>query len=194
MTQRTTTSHSPRISRRITSTSRTHAARRQLALACLVLASLAGLPVVSPAGEPEDFANFYSWYRGQWQIEKEQDGQKETIKGRCDGTPVGSNVWISDAQTSLWGYDPKTRLWTGVGQLKDGARFVRVITRPPATAMKAGVKLTFKGTIWHADGKVIYETIQFTCLDDNTSQSVITAIDQDGKPLPKIVTRAKRIK
>ena len=189
MTEQTITARYTRISRRST-----RGPHLSLVLTGLVLASIAGLPALTLAGEPEDFAKFYSWYRGQWQIEKEQDGQKETIKGRCDGTPVGSNVWISDAQTSLWGYDPKTRLWTGVGQLKDGARFVRVITRPPAPTMKAGVKFTFKGTIWHADGKVTYETIEFTCLSDNTSQSVITTIDQDGKPGPKIVTRAKRIK
>ncbi|MEE3370817.1 MAG: hypothetical protein VX346_15875 [Planctomycetota bacterium] len=194
MTQQTTTSHSPRISRCIISTSRVRAVPRHVALTCLAVASLAALPTLSLGGEPEDFANFYSWYRGKWQIVKEQEGKKETIKGRCDGTPVGSNVWISDAQTSLWGYDPRTKLWTGVGQLKDGARFVRVITRPPAATMKAGVKFTFKGTIWHADGKVTYETVEFTCVDDNTSQSVITAIDQDGKPLPRIVTRATRIK
>tara|TARA_B100000686_G_C16649419_1_gene894683 strand:- start:383 stop:550 length:168 start_codon:yes stop_codon:yes gene_type:complete len=53
-----------------------------------VLASIASPPAASLAGKPEDFARFYSWYCGQWQIEKEQDGQKETLKGQGVGTPV----------------------------------------------------------------------------------------------------------
>ena len=65
---------------------------------------------------------------------------------------------------------------------------------PPDAAFKAGMTFAFTGTIWHADGKIHYVTRKFTCVDANTSRSVTTGIDQDGKAIPKVVATAKRIK
>ena len=160
----------------------------------LAMAALCGSPVTLQAGEPEEFFKFYSWYQGKWQVEKEESGTKQTFTGKCEGSSGGCNIWVDKSETSIWGYDPKTKQWTGVGQLDNGSRYLRVITRPPAPAITAGVKFTFKCTTWNADGTVHYETIKFTCIDANTSRSVITRIDQDGKQLPTITTVAKRIK
>ncbi|MFP6633238.1 MAG: hypothetical protein VCD16_11435 [Planctomycetota bacterium] len=146
------------------------------------------------AGEAEDFFKFYSWYQGKWQIEKETDGKKETFKGECYGSAGGCNIFVGKGETSVWGYDPKTRQWTGVGQLDTGSRFVMTISRPPGEKFEPGMTFTFKGTIWHADGKVNYVTSEFTCVDANTSRSVATGIDQDGKAIPKVIRTFKRIK
>ncbi|MCH2368000.1 MAG: hypothetical protein MK554_12415, partial [Planctomycetes bacterium] len=58
----------------------------------------------------------------------------------------------------------------------------------------AAAAFTFTGTIWHADGKIHYVTSKFTCVDANTSRSVATGIDQDGKAIPKVIKTFKRIK
>jgi len=144
--------------------------------------------------EAEDYYKFYSYYHGKWQIEQEVDGKKESLKLHCYGSAGGSNIAVGKGETSVWGYDPKTRQWTGVGQLDNGSRFVMAISRPPAAAFRAGLTFAFTGTIWHADGKIHYVTRKFTCVDANTSRSVTTGIDQDGKAIPKVVSTAKRIK
>ena len=144
--------------------------------------------------EAEDYYKFYSYYHGKWQIEQEVDGKKESLKLHCYGSAGGSNIAVGKGETSVWGYDPKTRQWTGVGQLDNGSRFVMAISRPPAAAFRAGMTFAFTGTIWHADGKIHYVTRKFTCVDANTSRSVTTGIDQDGKAIPKVVSTAKRIK
>jgi hypothetical protein len=144
--------------------------------------------------EAEDYYKFYSYYQGKWQIEQEVDGEKESLKLHCYGSAGGSNIAVGKGETSVWGYDPKTRQWTGVGQLDNGSRFVMAISRPPAAAFRAGLTFAFTGTIWHADGKIHYVTRKFTCVDANTSRSVTTGIDQDGKAIPKVVATAKRIK
>ena len=86
--------------------------------------------------EAEDFYKFYSYYQGKWQVEKEVDGKKESSKLHCYGSAGGCNIVVGKGATSVWGYDPKTRQWTGVGQLSDGSRFVSAISRPPAAAFK----------------------------------------------------------
>ena len=144
--------------------------------------------------EAEDFYKFYSYYQGKWQVEKEVDEKKESSKLHCYGSAGGCNIVVGKGETSVWGYDPKTRQWTGVGQLDNGSRFVMAISRPPAAAFKAGMTFPFTGTIWHADGKIHYVTRKFTCVDANTWRAVDTGIDQDGKAIPKVVATAKRIK
>ena len=148
--------------------------------------------------EAEDFYKFYSYYQGKWQVEQEVDGKKESVKLHCSGNAGGCNTIVGKGETSewsaIWGYDPKTRQWTGVGQLSDGSRFVSAISRPPAAAFKAGMTLAFTGTLWHADGKIHYMTRKFTCVDADAWRMVTTGVDQDGKAIPKVVASAKRIK
>ena len=146
------------------------------------------------AGEAEDFFKFYTFYQGKWQIEQEVDGKKESLKLHCYGSAGGSNIAVGKGETSVWGYDPKTRQWTGVGQLNNGSRFVMAISRPPGPKFKPGMIFTFTGTIRHADGKVHYVTNKSTCVDANTTRNVMTGTDQDGKSLPKVIKTFKRIK
>jgi hypothetical protein len=54
--------------------------------------------------------------------------------------------------------------------------------------------LTFTSIIRHADGKISYVTGKQTVVDENTMTAVITGTDQDGKPIPKVVRTAKKIK
>ena len=144
--------------------------------------------------EAEDYYKFYSYYHGKWQIEQEVDGKKESLKLHCYGSAGGSNIAVGKGETSVWGYDPKTRQWTGVGQLDNGSRFVMAISRPPAAAFRAGLTFAFTGTIWHADGKIHYVTRKFSCIDADAWRAVTTGTDQDGKAIPKVVATAKRIK
>ena len=146
------------------------------------------------AGEAEDYFKFYSYYHSKWEIVVETGGEKETIKAECYGTAAGCNIFVSKKETSIWGYDPKTRQWTGAGHLKDGSRFTSTISRPQGPKFKAGMVLTFKGTIRHADGKISYVTGRQTVVDEDTLRDVITGTDQDGKAIPKVVRTFKRIK
>ena len=146
------------------------------------------------AGEAEEFFKFYSFYQSKWQIEEEKEGKKETYTGECTGSAGGCNIYVGKGETSVWGYDPKTRQWTGVGQLDKGSRFVMAISRPPGATFKPGMTFTFTGTIWHADGKINYVTAKSTCVDVNTIREVITGTDQDGKAIPKVLKTLKRIK
>ena len=144
--------------------------------------------------EAEDFYNFYSYYHSKWEIVEETEGEKETIKAECYGTAGGCNIYADKRETSIWGYDPKTKQWTGVGHMKDGTRYTMTISRPQGPKFKAGMVLTFKGTIRHADGKISYVTGRQTVVDENTLRDVITGTDQDGKAVPKVVRTFKRIK
>ena len=146
------------------------------------------------AGEAEDYYKFYSYYHSKWEIVEETEGKKETIKAECYGTAGGCNIYADKRETSIWGYDPKTRQWTGAGHLKDGSRYAMTISRPQGPKFKPGMVLTFTGAIPHAVGKISYVTSKQTVVDENTLRDVITGTDQDGKPIPKVVRTFKRIK
>tara|TARA_B100000029_G_C17546138_1_gene948530 strand:- start:205 stop:699 length:495 start_codon:yes stop_codon:yes gene_type:complete len=160
----------------------------------LAVVAVSWAPAALRAGEAEDFFKFYSFYQSKWQIEEEKEGKKETYTGECSGSSGGCNIYVGKGETSVWGYDPKTRQWTGVGQLDKGSRFVMAISRPPGPEFKPGMVFTFKGTIWHADGQIHYVTSKSTCVDMNTIRDVITGTDQDGKAIPKVVKTLTRMK
>ena len=160
----------------------------------LAVMALCWSPGSLRAGEAEDYYKFYSYYHSKWEMVEETGGKKETTKAECYGTASGSNIFVSKKETSIWGYDPKTRQWTGAGHLKDGSRYTSTISRPQGPKFKPGMVSTFTGTIRHADGKISYVTGKQTVVDENTMTSVITGTDQDGKPIPKVVRTAKKIK
>ena len=143
--------------------------------------------------EAAEFYEFYTFYHSKWQIEKETEGNKETFTAQCSGSAGGCNIYVGKGETSIWGFDPKTRQWTGTGQLDNGSRYVMAISRPPGPKFIPGMTFTFTGTIWHADGTVNYVTNKSTCVDKDTIREVTTGTDQDGKAIPKVTTTLKRI-
>ena len=162
----------------------------------LTLASLllGGASNPARAGAAETFYKFYSYYHATWEIEEESEGKKKTYTGKCYGSGGDCNIYVDDRETSIWGFDPGTRQWTGVGQLDGGSRFVMAISRPPGTKFAPGMVFTFTGTIWHPDGTIHYVTSKQTCIDANSTRSVMTGTDQDGKPIPKVTRSYKRKK
>ena len=144
--------------------------------------------------EAEDFYKFYSFYQAKWQVVEETGKKKETFTAESSGSAGGGNIFVSKKATSVWGYDPKTRQWTGTGHMKDGSRYAMTISRPQGPKFKPGMVLTFTGTIRHTDGKIRYVTGKQTVVDENTLRDVVTGTDQDGKPIPKVVRTFKRIK
>ena len=172
------------------------ASRAGKLLMCLFLAAMAFCwsPGSLRAGEAEDFYKFYSFYQAKWQVVEETGGKKDTFTAECSGSAGGCNIFVSKKETSVWGYDPKTRQWTGVGQLDNGTRYVMAISRPPGPKFIPGMVFTFKGTFWHADGKVNYVTIKSICENENTLRGVVTGTDQDGKAIPKVFRTLTRIK
>ena len=150
--------------------------------------------VTEEAKEAADFYKFYTFYHAKWQIEKETEGTKETFTAQCSGSAGGGNIYVGKGETSVWGYDPKTRQWTGTGQLDNGSRYVMAISRPPGPKFIPGMTFTFTGTIWHADGTINYVTNKSTCVDKNTIKEVTMGTDQAGKPIPKVTTTLRRIK
>ena len=98
-------------------------------------------------------------------------------------------------ETSVWGYDPNQKTWTGVGHLANGSRFLRKCHKPKTLKeIKAGVKISMTGTTWHTDRTIEYETTTFTCLDANTGSWHTKRKDQDGKALPPITMTSKKVK
>ena len=144
--------------------------------------------------EAAEFYKFYTFYHGKWQIEEEAEGKKKTFAGECFSSSGGCNLYVGKGESSIWGYDPKTRQWTGVGQLDDGSRYVMAISRPPGPKFLPGMTFTVTGTIWHADNTIHYVTNKSTCVDENTIHEIITGTDQDGKALPKVTKTMKRQK
>ena len=162
--------------------------------ASMALLALGGALHPAKAGEAETYYKFYSYYHATWEIEEETEGKKKTYTGKCHGSGGGCNIYVDEKETSMWGFDPKTKQWTGVGQLDGGSRFVMAISRPPGPKFEPGMKFTFTGTIWHPDGKIHYVTTTQTCIDADTTRSVMTGTDQDGKAIPKVIRTHKRKK
>ena len=162
----------------------------------LSAALLAVGAVLNPAraGDAETYYKFYTYYHATWEIEEETEGKKKTYTGKCHGSGGGCNIYVDEKETSMWGFDPKTKQWTGVGQLDGGSRFVMAISCPPGPKFEPGMKFTFTGTIWHPDGKIHYVTTTQTCIDADTTRSVMTGTDQDGKAIPKVIRTHKRKK
>tara|TARA_B100001057_G_C22529958_1_gene825374 strand:- start:72 stop:596 length:525 start_codon:yes stop_codon:yes gene_type:complete len=146
------------------------------------------------AGQAEKYYDFYSFYQGTWDVEVVSDGKKTRSTAKCYGSSGGCNIYVGDNETSVWGFDPKTKQWTGSGQLDGGSRFVMAISRPDGPKYKAGMSLVFTGTIWHPDGQVHYVTVNQSCIDADTTHSIVTGVDQDGKVIPKVIRTHKRKK
>ena len=160
----------------------------------LALGACSCAPGSLRAGEAEEVYKVYKFYQAKWQVVVETEGKKETFTAECSGSAGGCNIFVSKKETSVWGYDPNTRQWTGVGQLTNGTRYIMAISRPPGPKFIPGMVFTFTGTFWHADGKVNYVTIKSTCVDENTLRGVVTGTDQDGKAIPKVQRTLTRIK
>ena len=164
------------------------------AMTLLALIALGWPPATLQADEANDYYKFFSWFQGTWRGESEENGVKTTVTGKCDGSLGRCNIYKSKGETSVWGYDPKEKRWSGVGYLADGSRFLRSGKKPAGTAMKAGMTLTGTGTTWLADGTIHFETTTMTCIDENTARFVTQRKDQDGKSLPPVIVVSKRIK
>jgi len=165
-----------------------------LSLTLMALVTFTWLPAALPADDANDYYKFSSWFQGTWQGEGEENGGKTIIRGKCAASFGRCNTYASEGKTSLWGYDPKQKAWSGVGYMADGSRFLRSCNKPNVAAMKAGVTLSGTGTLWHADGTVHFETITITCIDDKTARFVTQRKDQDGKNLPTLIMISRRIK
>lgn len=146
------------------------------------------------AGQAEKYYEFYSFYQGTWDVEEISDGKKTRSTAKCHGSSGGCNIYVGENETSVWGFDPKSKQWTGCGQLDGGSRFVMAISRPAGPKYKAGMSLVFTGTIWHPNGQVHYVTMNQSCIDPDTTHSVVTGVDQDGKAIPKVIRTHKRKK
>ena len=162
--------------------------------ASVALLALGGVSNPAQAGDAETYYKFYSYYHATWEIEEETEGKKRTFTAKCHGSGGGCNIYVDEQETSVWGFDPKTKQWTGVGQLDGGIRYIMAISRPSGPKFEPGMAFTFAGTIWHPDGKVHYVTLKQTCIDADTTRSVMTGIDQDGKAIPKVIRTSKRKK
>ena len=161
----------------------------------LVVAISIALPTSAKADDAGDFFHFFRWFHASWKGEAEENGKKKTVSGKCTESGGRCNIYVGTGETSIWGYDPKNKTWTGVGYLENGSRFLRMCRKPKSIKeIKAGVKMTVTGTTWHADGRIEYEATTFTCLDANTGHWHTQRKDQDGKSLPLITSISKRVK
>ena len=151
-------------------------------------------PITLRADNIKNAYKFFSFFHGKWQQELEIEGTKTIEQGKCEGSVGGCNIWIGDAGTFIFGYDPKRKKWRGVGHLEGGSRMVRELPMPAAASIVKGTKFTFSQTTWHSDGTKTVETGTFTCLGPDSFHEAIKRKDQDGKKLPIITSISKRIK
>ena len=151
-------------------------------------------PITLKADNIKDAYKVFSFFHGKWQQEIEIEGTKTIEQARCEGSAGGCNIWIGEKVTFIFGYDPKTKKWRGVGQLDGGSRMVRESPVPAVASIVKGTKLTFSQTIWHPDGTETVETGTITCLGPDSFHEELKRKDQDGKKLPTITSISKRIK
>jgi len=149
-------------------------------------------PITLKAENPgRDAYKAFSFIHGKWQQEIEIEGTKTIEQGKCEGSAGNCNIWITEKGTFIFGYDPKTKKWRGVGHLDDGSRVVREHPMPTAEPRS---KVTFSQTTWHTDGTKTIGTGTFTILGPDSFHQEIKNKDQDGKKLPTITVITKRIK
>ena len=148
-------------------------------------------PITLKADNIKDAYKVFSFFHGKWQQEIEIEGTKTIEQGKCEGSVGGCNIWIGDAGTFIFGYDPKRKKWRGVGHLDDGSRVVREHPMPTAEPRS---KVTFSQTTWHTDGTKTIGTGAFTFLGPDSFHEETKNKDQDGKKLPTITSISKRIK
>ena len=150
-------------------------------------------PITLQADNIKDAYKVFSFFHGKWQQEIEIEGTKTIGQAKCEGSAGNCNIWIVENGTFIFGYDPKTKKWRGVGHLNDGSRMVRECPMPTAELVK-GTKITFSQTTWHTDGTKTIGTGAFTFLGPDSFHEEGKYKDQDGKKLPTITSITKRIK
>ena len=148
-------------------------------------------PITLQADNIKDAYKVFSYFHGKWQQEIEIEGTKIIEQARCEGSAGNCNIWIAEKGTFIFGYDPKTKKWRGVGHLDDGSRVVREHPMPTAEPRS---KVTFSQTTWHTDGTKTIGTGTFTFLGPDSFREETKNKDQDGKKLPTITSITKRIK
>ena len=152
-------------------------------------------PITLKAENPgRDAYKAFSFIHGKWQQEIEIEGTKTIEQAKCEGSAGNCNIWIAEKGTFIFGYDPKTKKWRGVGHLDDGSRMVRECPMPAAEPIVKGTKVTFSQTTWHTDGTKTIGTGAFTFLGPDSFHEETKNKDQDGKKLPTITSISKRIK
>ena len=151
-------------------------------------------PITLQADNIKDAYKVFSFFHGKWQQEIEIEGTKTIEQGKCEGSAGDCNIWIGEKGTFIFGYDPKTKKWRGVGHLDDGSRMVRECPMPAAAPIVKGTKITFSQTTWDTDGTKTIGTGTFTFLGPDSFHEETKNKDQDGKKLPTITSITKRIK
>ena len=151
-------------------------------------------PITLQADNIKDAYKVFSYFHGKWQQEIEIEGTKTIEQAKCEGSAGNCNIWIAEKGTFIFGYDPKTKKWRGVGHLDGGSRMVRECPMPAAEPIVKGTKVTFSQTTWHTDGTKTIGTGAFTFLGPDSFHEETKNKDQDGKKLPTITSITKRIK
>ena len=120
--------------------------------ALFVVAASVALPTSAKADDAEDFFRFYSWFQASWKGEVEENGKKQTVSGKYSDSGGRCNIYVGTGETSVWGYDPKHKTWTGVGHLENGSRFIASECPLAASHIVAGMELLAAESKEHKDG------------------------------------------
>ena len=105
----------------------------------------------SDASEAEEFHRYYSYFHGTWISEVE--GSESVVVCEDKGT-YNLCSFNGGMANEIWGYDPKSKAWTGYGRGGDSSWKLEM-DRPKGAAFTPGMKVNFRGKMWSADGTTL---------------------------------------
>ncbi len=141
----------------------------------------------------DGFVQYYSYFHGTWKVEETKEEKTETSQVTIRSSQGGCNIATGKGHTTIWGYNPKTGQWAGIGQMEDGSRSLLWVSKPKDERIGPGTKFQISGPTNHADGSVTRQSATFTCIDQNHYEIKITQKTDDGKALPDITQTVTRI-
>jgi hypothetical protein len=96
------------------------------------------------------------------------------------------------AQQLLYGFEPKSKKWKGVGFATDGSHLVILVDRPPRLKAKPGDSLTSKSEGVELDGTPTANTAVWHIVDNDTVRIHITKRTMGTEKQPDMVYDMKR--
>jgi hypothetical protein len=155
-----------------------------LALAAVMFTAIC-TPVSAEESEADAYVKYYSFFLGQWSVivEGEEVGTW-TVKMSPTGCSQNSVLKLGDSIThTIYGYDPVTRSWTGVGFSTDGSRWTESVKKKEGDSPQAGDAFDYRGINVEKDGSEAFFKMRLEIVDTNTikvSQTVV-AVQSDVK-------------
>jgi hypothetical protein len=165
----------------------------------ILLFSLLAICQQTDASEDEAaaYAGYFKYFLGEWSIfEESQDSEagtwtvKPSPAGRAQNTVLELG---DDISHGIYGYDPVTETWKGVGFSSKGSRWSETLKKTASDVPSPGDMIDYCGKSTANDGTVKLFRMRLTFIDRDafTVKQMIVVVQSDEEPEIRILT-AKR--